>query len=187
MNRTLQLAELFLLAVASVLLAQERAAPAGPPQKAANNGQGAGRGQRMANPANVVRQLMRMTPEERERALEKLPPERQAQIRKRLQQFDNLPKQQQERMLQLGQAFANLPPEKQDLVRRQIRAVNQLPEDRRRMVRAAFERLRRLPENERQARMASEPFRNRFTPDEQQMLADLSENLPAPSSEPAHP
>jgi hypothetical protein len=69
-------------------------------------------------------------------------------------------------------------------VRRQIRAVNQLPADRQRMVRAAFQRLRRLPENERQARLASEGFRNRFTPAEQQMLDDLSGNLPLRPNEP---
>ena len=47
-----------------------------------------------------------------------------------------------------------------------------------------YTQLRRLPENERQARLASEAFRNRFTPAEQQMLDDLSGNLPLRPSEP---
>jgi hypothetical protein len=142
---------------------------------------------KLANPGTLVRQLMRMSPEQRERALEKLPPRRQAEIRERLQQFDNLPRAEQQRRLQLSEMFANLPPEKQDLVRRQIQAFNQLPDDRRRIVGAAFQRLRRLPASERQARIASQPFRNRFTPAEQQILADLSENLPPPQTEPARP
>ena len=135
---------------------------------------------KLGNPGTLVRQLMRMTPEQRERALEKLPPQRQAEIRERLQQFDNLPKAEQERRLQLSEIFAALPPEKQDLVRRQIRAFNQLPDDRRRMVGAAFQRLRRMAENERQARLASSQFQSRFTPAERQIIADLSENLPPP-------
>ena len=187
-----RLAGILMVALAPALLAQRKGGPARPPQAATNAprepragpGPKPGRAPRMANPAGVVQQLMRMSPEERERALEKLPPQRQAQIRQRLEQFDSLPRQEQERQLQLGRTFANLPPDKQDLVRRQIRAVNQLPEDRQRMVRAAFQQLRRLPENERQARLASEGFRNRFTPAEQQMLDDLSGNLPLRPNEP---
>ena len=142
---------------------------------------------KLGNPGTLVRQLIRMTPEQRERALEKLPPERQAEIRERLQQFDNLPKAEQERRLQLSETFAALPPDKQDLVRRQIRAFNQLPDDRRRLVGAAFQRLRRMPENQRQARLASPQFQNRFTPAEQQIIADLSENWPAPTTETPRP
>src|SRR5689334_9417404 len=70
---------------------------------------------KLGNPGTVIRQLMRMSPEERERALEKLPSQRQAEIRERLQQFDNLPKAERERRLQLSESFANLPPDKQDL------------------------------------------------------------------------
>jgi len=142
---------------------------------------------KLANPTTIVQQLMRMTPEERERALEKLPPRRQALIRERLQRFDSLPKAEQERRLRLGEIFGNLPPDKQDLVRRQIQAFNQLPDDRRRLVGTAFQRLRRLPEAQRQARLASPQFHDRFTPAEQQMLADLSENLPPPTPEPGRP
>jgi hypothetical protein len=145
------------------------------------------RAPRLANPGAVVQRLMRMTPEQRERALQKLPPERQARIREQLQRFDSLPKAEQERRLQLGATFANLPPETQNLVRRQIRAFNQLPEDRRRIVGAAFQRLRRLPPAERQARMARPAFQNRFTPEEQQMLSDLSENLPPPAADASQP
>src|SRR5579871_2049547 len=136
---------------------------------------------RLANPGTLVRQLMRMTPEQRERALEKLPQQRQEEIRERLRQFDNLPKAEQQRRLQLSETFAALPPEKQDLIRRQIRAFNQLPDDRRRVVGAAFQRLRRMPESERQARLASPEFQNRFGPAEQQIIADLAENWPPPA------
>jgi len=186
MKRLVQLTGV-LLALCSALSAQKEARPERPAE-AARPGAGArARAPRLANPAAIVQRLMRMTPQQREQALEKLPPERQAQIRERLRQFDSLPKQEQERRLQLGQEFASLPPEKQDLVRRQIQAFNQLPDDRRALVGAAFQRLRRLPESQRQARLASPQFRSRFTPAEQRMLADLSENLPPPGPVPSTP
>jgi hypothetical protein len=164
-----------LVLVTAPLAAQERANRGGAdPQRPAP---------RIGNPGRVVQQLMRMTPEERERALEKLPPARQARIREQLQRFDSLPKAEQERRLRLAEMFAGLPPEKQDLVRRQIKAFNDLPEDRRRIVGPAFQRLRRMSETERQAVLARPGFQNRFTPAEKQMLADLSENLPPATGE----
>lgn len=180
MNRFLQLVAVFLVAASPALRAQkqeEHPAPALRP----------GRAPRMTNPATIVQRLMRMTPEQRERAIEKLPPDRQTQLRERLAQFDSLPKPEQERRLQLGQIFASLPLDKQEVVRRQIQAFNQLPDDRRREVASAFQRLRRLRESEREVRMAAPAFRNRFTPSEQQMLADLSQNLPPPAPVPSVP
>jgi Protein of unknown function (DUF3106) len=134
---------------------------------------------KLADPgASVARQLMQMTPEQRERALEKFPPARQAQIRQRLERLDNLPPQQRQRMIQQYEVYSNLPPEKQILVRRQIQSFNQLPEERRQALGPELQKLRRMPEDERQARLASEDFKNKFTPAEQQMLGDISENMP---------
>jgi hypothetical protein len=149
-----------------------------PPPPAAKNPKAA---PKLGNPGNVAQRLLQMSPEERERVLAQFPPERQAQIRQRLQRLDSLPKQQQDRVIERYQTFSTLPPEKQALVRRQIQAFNALPDDRRQMVGAAFQRLRRLPEAERQARMASPAFKSRFSPQEQQILADLSANWPPPA------
>jgi len=148
-----------------------------PQPPAARNPKGA---PKLGNPGNVAQRLLQMSPEERERILSRFPPERQAQIRQRLQRLDGLPKQQQDRAIERYQTFSNLPAEKQDLVRRQIRAFNALPDDRRQMVGNAFQRLRRMPEAERQARMSSPAFKSRFSPEEQQILADLSANWPPP-------
>ena len=136
---------------------------------------------KLGQPGNVAQRLLQMSSEERERVLSRFPPERQAQIRQRLQKLDSLPKQQQDRAIERYQNFASLPPEKQDLVRRQIRAFNALPDDRRQMVGAAFQRLRRLPEDERQAILSRPAFKNRFSPEEQQIISDLSSNMPPPA------
>jgi hypothetical protein len=128
--------------------------------------------------ASVAQRLMQMTPEQREQALEKFPPARQAEIRQRLERLDNLPPQQRQRMIQQYEVYSSLPPEKQIQVRRQIQAFNQLPEERRQALAPELQKLRRMPEDERQARLANEEFKSKFSPAEQQMLADISENMP---------
>jgi hypothetical protein len=183
MIRYIQIATLLVAAEASVLCAAPKepakvVRPAQPPRPPAPP-KGAAK---VNNPgASVAQRLMRMTPEQRERALEKLPPQQQAQIRQRLERLDNLPPQQRERVIQQYQEFQSLSPEKQNLVTRQIQAINHLPDDRGPVVRAELQRLRRMPENEREARMASEEFKGKFTPAEQQMLSDISTNLPQPT------
>jgi hypothetical protein len=178
MPRRIQFAAVLLLGTLMPALAADKPPRrANPPPPAARNPKGA---PKLGNPGNVAQRLLQMSPEERERILSRFPPERQAQIRQRLQRLDSLPKQQQDRAIERYQTFSNLPPEKQDLVRRQIRAFNALPDDRRQMVGAAFQRLRRMPEAERQARMSSPAFKSRFSPEEQQILADLSANWPPP-------
>jgi hypothetical protein len=144
MIRYVQIAPLLVAAETSVLCAAPKepakiVRPTQPPRPPAAP-KGAAK---IGNPgASVARRLMRVTPEQRERALEKLPPQQQAQIRQRLERFDKQPPQQRERMIQQYQEFQSLPPEKQNLVTRQIQAVNQLPEDRGPVVRAELQHLR---------------------------------------------
>jgi hypothetical protein len=128
--------------------------------------------------ANIAQRLLAMTPEQRDRALEKFPPERQAQIRQRLERLDSLPPRQRERLIRQYQMLASLPPQKQLLVRRQIQAFNRLPAERKLIVAPEMQKLRRMPESQREARVASEEFKSKFTPAEQQMLSDVSQYLP---------
>ena len=187
MKRSVQLCALLCLGTAGLLLAEQVPAkpkkiprpPAAAKVPKAPNPPRPNASKKLADPgASVARQLMQMTPEQRERALEKFPPARQAQIRQRLERLDNLPPQQRQRMIQQYDVYSNLPPEKQILVRRQIQSFNQLPEERRQALSPELQKLRRMPEDERQARLASEDFKNKFTPAEQQMLGDISENMP---------
>src|SRR5579872_6015661 len=113
MRRPIPFAAAIVWMAAQILPAQQTSQPQAQP-----NGAQTKPAPKLGNPLTVVQQLMRMTPEERERALEKLPPQRQALIRERLEKFDSLPKAEQERRLRLGEIFASLPPERQDLVRR---------------------------------------------------------------------
>jgi hypothetical protein len=138
-------------------------------------------GPRLPNPlGNPVQRLMAMPPEQRERVLEKLPPQQQANLRQRLEEFDKLPPAEKERRLQLLQSFSSLPPEKQQILARQLPAFNALPEDRRKVLRTELVQLWRMPESERPARLNSEGFKSQFSPSEWQMLSDISQNYPFP-------
>jgi len=116
----------------------------------------------------------RMTPEQRQRALAKLPPERRRELLRKLEQFRNLPPGERQQLRERYRAFSQLPPEQQARARELFRQFNSLPEDRRPVVRLEYEELRGMAPAEREDRMNSEAFRSRFTPAEQQMLQDLT-------------
>ncbi|MEO8592559.1 MAG: DUF3106 domain-containing protein [Candidatus Solibacter sp.] len=135
---------------------------------------------RLANPLNPVERLMAMSPEMRERVLEKLPAQQQANLRERLDRFDKLPAAERARLNRMWATFNSLPPETQASVTRQMQAFNALPEDRRRELRPVLQRLRNMPEDRRNRQLGSEAFKNRFSPAELEMLTEISRNYPLP-------
>jgi hypothetical protein len=62
----------------------------------------------LSNPGSQVARLYRATPEERERALEKLPARVQEQFRQQLARFDAMPKPQQEVLIRRAERYAAL-------------------------------------------------------------------------------
>ena len=134
-------------------------------------------GSRKPPPHLAFEKFNRMSPAQRERMLNKLPPERKAAVEKRLERFNNLPPAAQKRLREEFDQFQQLEPEQQETVRKTYRAFNQLPAERRPEVRRELQRLRRMPATERQTRLSSEEFRNKFNSDEQSMLETLSDLL----------
>lgn len=118
--------------------------------------------------------LQKMSPEEREKALEKLPPARREQIEKRIQNFQNLPPAVQERRLTRLEKLNKLPLQEQTKVRQSMRDLQALPNDRKRAVNQELERMSVMGDEEKQYHMNTEEFRNRFSPDEQEMVGNLS-------------
>lgn len=97
----------------------------------------------------------KLTPEERQRALNNLPPDRRKQLERRLERFKNLDPDQRDRLQARLQEYRMLPLDRQDEVRR------------------ALQRLRRLSEPDRKKRMESEEFRKRFSPAERKLLEEV--------------
>src|SRR5215469_2253939 len=150
----------------------------GGPNAGGGTPKGAGKLRVYGNPIELLRA---MTPEQRERALEKFPPDRQAQIRKGLENFDKQNEAQKQRQLRELDEFYKLPQDKQQLVRQQSKAFNDLSDDRKIAVRAAYANLSKMTPEERADRLARPQFQQRFSPEEMQILSVLSEYLPLPA------
>lgn len=138
---------------------QSRGAPAG---KSENN-----------SGEQVFMRMMRMSPEEREKALSQLPPARRAQIETSIRNFQNLPPETQMRQLDRLERLNSLPSKEQNQVRRAMRQLQQLPGDRQAVVRQEIRHLAPLTQDERRAITDSKEFRGRFSSGERQIITNM--------------
>src|SRR5262249_48597564 len=111
----------------------------------------------LSNPANPVVRLYRAKPEERERALEKLPPKVQERMRAELDKFDHMPPEQQQAMISRAERMAALPPDKRRAVAVSWQDFQRLPQDRKRLVAGVIRRLQVATPEQRDAFMKG-PF-----------------------------
>jgi hypothetical protein len=124
-----------------------------------------------------------MKPEQRETALAKLPPDRQQKIRDQIARFNSLPETEQQRLRERYERLQQMPPDKRDAVRRELRHFSETPVERRRELVREMRELRDLNDGDRRSRMASDGYRARYSPEERQMLQDLTDYLsPAPAT-----
>jgi Protein of unknown function (DUF3106) len=135
---------------------------------------------RLQNPGSMAAQLYRMTPEQRERVLEKLPPARQAQLRQHLAEFDSLPPAEQQRLIRGADKLASMPPEREREIRQSWQAFQKLPQERRQAIRQVLNRMQTMPEAQRELIMNSDQFKSRFSPDEQRIIRDMSDIVMPP-------
>jgi hypothetical protein len=77
-------------------------------------------------PAPAVERFLQMSPEDRERALSQLTPERRAQVEQRLSRLQQLPADQAERLQDLYPAFMSLRQERRQAVRQEIQELRQM-------------------------------------------------------------
>jgi hypothetical protein len=188
MRTAFHLAGVLLLLVSHGICAdQKKPAPppkAPPPAKvtAPKNNPGGGRNPKLQAPRinnpGLPQQLLRMTPEERERAIEQLPANRQAEIRQRLERLDQLPQAEKDRIIRQAQIMAAMPPAQRRTVNQGLNALNHLPDNRIAPMRRELVTLVNLPPEQRAERIASPNFKQTYSPEEQQILSDLSNNLP---------
>jgi hypothetical protein len=128
--------------------------------------------------ATPIDRWNRMSPEERERELAKLPPARARAIRQRIQRYNQMHPEEQQALRERYQNFSQLPPAKQQIVRERLREFRQLPPGRRQVVHREVVQMRLLSEAQRQARINGAEFRSRFSPQEQQIIRDVSAYIP---------
>lgn len=155
-------------------------APAKPAKAAARGGvpkqpipKGAAR---IVNPANIAVRLFRMSPEEREQAINKLPREEaRERARKLLAWFDGLPPVVQQMQLRRMDRFAQLPPEKRAEVMGLMVEVNNLPPPRAAAIRRELYRLQQMTDEEREQTMARPAFQARFSSEELRVIRGLAD------------
>jgi len=128
----------------------------------------------------ALERLHNMSPAERRRALEKLPPDRKRTVQQRLDEYDRLSEADRAKLAERFENFSELSPEKQESVRKMFRRMVTLPPERRQVLRRELNQLHRLPEDERRARIASQEFRESFNPSEREILEELSALSPGP-------
>jgi hypothetical protein len=129
----------------------------------------------LSNPASPAARLYKATPEERDRALEKLPPRMQEQLRKQLAVIDAMPKERQQVFIRRAEHFAAQTPERQAIIRQQLQAFSKLSQERKQAINIALRRLQPMPEEQRQSILNSDEFKSQFSPEEQKILADLAD------------
>jgi len=194
MNRILEIGGILLLVVGvsfgSKSQRKEEPPPPPKPAKAAPAKGGVPKQQpipkgaaRLVNPSPAAR-LFRMSPEEREHALEKLPTEQAREnARRQLEWFDSLPKEQQAAQLRRLDRFAELTPEKRAEVRGLIVEANHLPPQRAAAVRQALFRLQQMTDQERESTLHRPAFQARFSPEELRIITGLSDAWMGPGQE----
>ena len=131
----------------------------------------------IAKPA--VERLVNLNPEERRKALQKLPPERRKQLEERLHQYDLLTPAQKARLYGQYQNFSGLSPEQQAHLRKLFQRFNNFPPERQGALRAEVQKMQTLPASDRRARMNSDEFRNLYNQREQALLAELAKAVPS--------
>jgi len=77
-------------------------------------------------PAPAVERFLQMSPEDRERALARLTPERRQQVEERLNRLEQLPADQRQGLQDVYPAFMNLRPVRRQAVRQEIQLLRQL-------------------------------------------------------------
>ena len=129
-------------------------------------------------PKTPVDEFLRMSPEEQQRALDRLPPDQRERLQKRLEAFKQLPPEQRSNLGEQYRRLSELPPERQEVVRNAFKRFGNQPPERRQAMRQELRQLSDLSPEERQARLDGPEFRGKFNQHEQQIIKDMSHLLP---------
>ena len=125
-----------------------------------------------------IDEFERMSPEQQQRALDRLTPGQRRKLQERIDRFDRLSQPQQRTLRNLYNRLHQLPPERQDAVRKAINRFSRQPPERQNAIRQELRGMEALSEQGREARMASRDFKNRFSAKEQGIVRDMAPLLP---------
>jgi hypothetical protein len=130
--------------------------------------------------ANLIERLNRMSPAERQRALNRMPADRRAILERRMNALNNINPEAKQKLQRDYQHFQKLPRDKQDEARKTLRQIADLPEGRRKLVRGAIHNLRQQSPEIQQQRLESRAFQRRFEEEERKLIREALSVLPPP-------
>ena len=126
-----------------------------------------------------VDEFERMSPEQQEKALAKLPPERRKKVEAQLAKLRSLPPEQRAALRQTYNRLSEFPPERQQQLRKALQKFGSQPADRQEAIRQELRQLSGLSAEDRAVRLKSPEFRSTFNHGEQQIVRDMADLLPA--------
>lgn len=145
---------LFVWGYAPPVYAQKNSKPPKPPPAPrVNINKGAGKNPKN-DPVKELERFQKMSPEEREKELAKLPPQRRERVERQMERLDNMSPEQRARMLNRLQTMQHLSPERKQAVTDEIQY------------------LRGLPPNFRRARLYGSEFEKQYSPEEQKVIRE---------------
>jgi len=115
----------------------------------------------------------KMPPQEKQKALNTLPPERRKVMEDRLKTYNQLSPAEKQKLRQQYNAFHQLPPAKQQKLRQTYKEFELLPPDRREQLRGELQQLGKMDSAARRKRMSTRDFRARHTLSEQKVMDNL--------------
>jgi hypothetical protein len=125
-----------------------------------------------------IDEFERMSPDQQQRALERLPPAQRQKLQQRLQRFNQLPAEQQRTLRNLYNRLHQLPPEQQESVRQAINRFSEQAPARQQVMREELRSIAALPQQDREAWVKSPEFRHRFSRREQGIIYEMTPMLP---------
>ncbi len=125
-----------------------------------------------------IDEFQTMSPRDRQKALDRMPPAQRQKLEERLQKFNELPADQQRTLKTMYNRLHELPPGRQDAVRKSMNQFSEQPQERQQALRQELRGIGELPQQDREARLKSPEFRSKFSGKEQGIIRDMSELLP---------
>lgn len=125
-----------------------------------------------------IEEFETMSPEQRQKALNRLPPEQRQKLQERLDRFNQLPPERQQALKNLYNRLHELPPERQNAVRQSINKFALIAPERQQAIRGELTNMANMSPEERRTYVSAPEFRQKFNKKEQEIVRDMSEVLP---------
>ena len=122
---------------------------------------------------NALERFQGLSPEQRQRALDRLPPERRKEVEKRIESYNQLTPEERDRLQGRLNDFSRWSPARKEKAREVFRRFQEIPAARRQVLREEFNSWRSLTDDELESRVASDEYHSKYSDKERDILEEL--------------